>query len=77
LATLLKGRTSFVIAHRLSTVRSADQVLVIDGGRIVERGTHRELLALGGVYADLYGRQFRDLGPGDEKSHAERQTAPA
>ena len=61
LAALLKGRTSFVIAHRLSTVRNADQVLVVDGGRIVERGTHRELLAKGGVYADLYRRQFRDL----------------
>lgn len=60
LAQLLKGRTSFVIAHRLSTVRNADQVLVIDDGRIVERGTHAELLAKGGLYADLYRRQFRD-----------------
>lgn len=60
LATLLKNRTSFVIAHRLSTVRGADQVLVIEGGRIVERGTHRDLLARGGAYADLYRRQFRD-----------------
>jgi ABC-type multidrug transport system fused ATPase/permease subunit len=56
---LLKGRTSFVIAHRLSTVRNADQVLVIDDGRIVERGVHRELLERGGLYADLYARQFR------------------
>jgi ABC-type transport system involved in cytochrome bd biosynthesis fused ATPase/permease subunit len=47
----------------LSTVRNADQVLVIDEGRIVERGRHAELLAQGGVYADLYGRQFRDLTP--------------
>jgi len=61
LSALLENRTSFVIAHRLSTVRNADQVLVIDGGRIVERGTHRELLARGGAYADLYRRQFRDL----------------
>lgn len=60
LKTLLRGRTSFVIAHRLSTVRNADQVLVIEGGRIVERGTHRELLARGGAYAELYRRQFRD-----------------
>ncbi|MHB1004135.1 MAG: ABC transporter ATP-binding protein [Chloroflexota bacterium] len=60
LATLLKNRTSFVIAHRLSTVRNADQVLVVEGGRIVERGTHRELLARGGAYAELYRRQFRD-----------------
>lgn len=55
---LLKGRTSFVIAHRLSTVRNADLVLVIDDGRIVERGTHRQLLGMNGMYADLYNRQF-------------------
>jgi ATP-binding cassette subfamily B protein/subfamily B ATP-binding cassette protein MsbA len=60
LKTLLKGRTSFVIAHRLSTVRDADLVLVLDQGRIVERGTHDALLAQGGLYADLYQRQFRD-----------------
>jgi ATP-binding cassette, subfamily B, multidrug efflux pump len=61
LATLLKGRTSFVIAHRLSTVRSADQVLVIDEGRIVERGSHAELLEAGGLYAELHRRQFREV----------------
>jgi ATP-binding cassette, subfamily B, multidrug efflux pump len=55
---LLKGRTSFVIAHRLSTVRNADLVLVLNEGRIVERGIHAELLAKGGLYADLYQRQF-------------------
>ncbi len=55
---LLKGRTSFVIAHRLSTVRNADLVLVIDDGRIIERGTHHELLDKNGMYADLYNRQF-------------------
>ncbi len=58
LQKLLAGRTSFVIAHRLSTVRNADLVLVIDGGEIVERGTHKELMARGGLYADLYNRQF-------------------
>jgi ATP-binding cassette subfamily B protein len=57
LATLLKGRTSFVVAHRLSTIRNANQVLVLQHGRIVERGTHAELLRLNGPYAALY-RQF-------------------
>jgi ABC-type multidrug transport system ATPase subunit len=58
LATALAGRTSLVIAHRLSTVRAADQILVVDGGQIAERGTHDELLAAGGVYAGLYRTQF-------------------
>jgi ATP-binding cassette subfamily B protein len=57
LATLLKGRTSFVVAHRLSTIRHANQVLVLEHGRIIERGTHVQLLTRGGVYAELY-RQF-------------------
>lgn len=55
---LMKGRTTFVIAHRLSTVRQADQILVIDGGRVIERGTHGYLLRLGGRYRDLYIRQY-------------------
>jgi ATP-binding cassette subfamily B protein len=54
----LHGRTSLVIAHRLSTIREADQILVVDEGRIAERGTHAELLASGGLYADLYHTQF-------------------
>jgi ATP-binding cassette subfamily B protein len=65
LKTALQGRTSLVIAHRLSTVREADQILVVDGGRIVEAGRHDELLAADGLYAELYRTQF------------ERQAAPA
>jgi ATP-binding cassette subfamily B protein len=63
LATALAGRTSLVIAHRLSTIRQADQILVIDGGRVRERGTHTELLAAGGLYADLYHTQFARQEP--------------
>ncbi|HVX69642.1 MAG TPA: ABC transporter ATP-binding protein [Mycobacteriales bacterium] len=58
LATALTGRTSLVIAHRLSTIREADVILVIDDGRVVERGRHDELLAAGGLYAELYRTQF-------------------
>jgi len=54
LAELMKGRTSFVVAHRLSTIRNADQVLVVFDGQIVERGTHQQLLARRGKYYDLY-----------------------
>jgi ABC-type multidrug transport system fused ATPase/permease subunit len=64
LEKLLKGRTSFVIAHRLSTVRNANQVYVLEDGRIVEHGTHQELLAQGGAYSELYARQFREVDPG-------------
>jgi ATP-binding cassette subfamily B multidrug efflux pump len=59
LETLLEGRTSFVIAHRLSTIRNADRVYVIDGGEIIEQGTHETLLAAKGRYYDLYMSQFR------------------
>jgi ATP-binding cassette subfamily B protein len=65
LAGALEGRTSLVIAHRLSTIRAADQVLVIDEGRIVESGTHDELLRAGGLYAELYRTQFA-VRPADE-----------
>lgn len=58
LKTALAGRTSLVIAHRLSTIREADQILVVEDGRIAERGTHTELLARGGLYAELYDTQF-------------------
>jgi ATP-binding cassette subfamily B protein len=63
LAEALRGRTSIVIAHRLSTVRAADQILVVDGGRIAERGTHDELLAENGLYAELYRTQFANQSP--------------
>ncbi len=58
LKRVMAGRTNIVIAHRLSTILAADQILVMDRGRIVERGTHRELLAQGGLYAQLYQTQF-------------------
>jgi ATP-binding cassette subfamily B protein len=66
LKVALTGRTSLVIAHRLSTVREADQILVIEAGQVVERGTHEELLEAGGLYAELYLTQFA----GQERSHA-------
>jgi ATP-binding cassette subfamily B protein len=60
MARLMTGRTTFVIAHRLSTIRDADTILVMDRGSIVEQGTHDELLARGGTYADLYQSQFAE-----------------
>jgi ATP-binding cassette, subfamily B, bacterial len=60
LGRLMKGRTSIVIAHRLATVQRADEIFVLDNGQIVQQGTHRELLARGGLYADLYEIQFRN-----------------
>ncbi|MGA9148770.1 MAG: ABC transporter ATP-binding protein [Candidatus Nanopelagicales bacterium] len=65
LATALQGRTSVVVAHRLSTVREADEILVINKGTVVQRGTHTELLAAGGLYSDLYRTQFAE---GDVRS---------
>jgi ATP-binding cassette subfamily B protein len=56
---MMKGRTSFVIAHRLSTIRDADVIVAIDGGRVVDVGSHDELMASGGFYHDLYMSQFR------------------
>jgi subfamily B ATP-binding cassette protein MsbA len=71
LRRLRAGRTSFVIAHRLSTIRSADQILVLEAGQIVERGTHAELLALGGRYRQLHDKQYnfetdRFINPGED-----------
>jgi subfamily B ATP-binding cassette protein MsbA len=71
LAALRAGRTTFVIAHRLSTIQAADQILVLEDGRLVERGTHEELLAVGGRYRQLYDKQYRIVrnrfvNPGEE-----------
>ena len=60
LAALMADRTTLIIAHRLSTVENADQIIVLDQGRIVESGTHQELLAAGGAYDNLYRMQFSD-----------------
>jgi ABC-type multidrug transport system fused ATPase/permease subunit len=70
LSDLMKGRTNFVIAHRLSTVIGADRILVIDAGRIVDYGTHAELVQRPGVYQDLYNEQFKTVADltDDEKA---------
>jgi len=60
LEKVMEGRTTFIIAHRISSLRRADQILVLDGGAIVERGTHEELLSAGGLYREIYDMQFRD-----------------
>jgi ATP-binding cassette subfamily B protein len=76
LSVALRGRTSLVIAHRLSTVREADQILVIESGQVAETGTHDELLAAGGLYADLYRTQFKHQENREDLS-AGRMTGPA
>ncbi|MEZ4591317.1 MAG: hypothetical protein R3D55_09255 [Chloroflexota bacterium] len=62
LAVLMEGRTTFVIAQRLLTLKSADMILVLDNGRIVQRGTHDELLAQGGLYREIYDLRLKDQG---------------
>jgi len=81
LRRLRQGRTSFVIAHRLSTIRSADQILVLERGEVVERGTHRELMALGGRYRELHDRQYalesdRFINPGEDFTPEPEVEAP-
>jgi ATP-binding cassette, subfamily B, bacterial len=76
LSLALIGRTSLVIAHRLSTVREASQILVIEAGQVVETGTHEALLAAGGLYADLYETQFRHQESQDQVPDVERTRAP-
>jgi subfamily B ATP-binding cassette protein MsbA len=61
LTRLMQGRTTLVVAHRLSTIENADVILVMDKGQIMEQGSHSELLALGGAYAKLHGMQFQDV----------------
>ena len=71
----MKGRTSIVIAHRLSTILKADKILVVNNGVIAEEGTHEELLALGGIYKELYETQFRLVL--DHEAEAAGKSAPA
>ncbi|MGA9191439.1 MAG: ABC transporter ATP-binding protein [Anaerolineales bacterium] len=77
LEELLEGRTSFVVAHRLSTIRNADKVLVIDQGEIVERGTHNELMAARGFYYDLYMSQFRRQATSDDGKSSPSTALPS
>jgi len=75
LAELMQGRTTFVIAHRLSTLRAADKVVVLEGGCVVEQGTHRELLARGGPYAEIC-RAAREVTPGVRLAQSTSQSPP-
>jgi ATP-binding cassette subfamily B multidrug efflux pump len=78
LREVMAGRTSIVIAHRISTVKNLDQILVLEHGRIIERGTHRELLALGGAYAGMYRRQLlsEELNVDDDADETDTDAQP-
>jgi ATP-binding cassette subfamily B protein len=76
LSVALTGRTSLVIAHRLSTVREADQILVIESGQVAETGTHPELLDAGGLYSDLYLTQFKSQENREEPAGSRPPWAP-
>ena len=77
LETLMRGRTSLVIAHRLSTIKAADRVLVLDAGRVIEQGTHAELLAQGGLFAHLHSLQFRTPAASPTTGPVESRQEPA
>jgi ABC-type transport system involved in Fe-S cluster assembly fused permease/ATPase subunit len=76
LSELMKGRTNFVIAHRLSTITGADRILVMDGGRIVDSGTHADLVARPGLYQDLYQEQFKTVGDLSSEERVRLLTPP-
>ncbi|NCV22080.1 MAG: hypothetical protein EBV45_09045 [Chloroflexi bacterium] len=76
LRELMAGRTTFIIAQRLSTITHADQILVLDHGRIVQRGTHQELITEPGPYQDIYDMQLRDQDEARDAANRETASSP-
>lgn len=76
LRELMAGRTTFIIAQRLSTITHADQILVLDHGRIVQRGTHQELITVPGPYQDIYDMQLRDQDEARDAANREVASSP-